>query len=64
VAAANDEIIQLKATINALRHELEVQRLDNQTHARQALSAANSEITQLRATVMSLREQLERYDAG
>jgi len=50
--------------INALRHDLEVQRLDNEEHARQELSAANNEINQLRATVVALREQLEQHDAG
>jgi hypothetical protein len=54
----------LKATIDALRQELEISRLDGEAQRQQALASASDQITQLRATVTALREQLEHGNAG
>ena len=57
--AANDEIAQLKGTVNALRDELERTRIGERERLQKALAAAGDEIRQLKETINSLRDQLE-----
>ncbi|MBI3941189.1 MAG: hypothetical protein HY315_10170, partial [Acidobacteria bacterium] len=57
---ADSEITQLKATVNALRDELEKTRIAEQERIQKAVAAANDEITQLKGTVNALRDELEK----
>ncbi len=57
--AANDEVSQLKATVNALRDELERMRIAERENTQKALAASGDEIRQLKETVNALRDALE-----
>lgn len=63
LSVAQAENAQLKATIIALREELEQMRIDKEFGVQQAVAANSDEVAQLRATIASLREGLEARDA-
>ena len=63
-AAIQAENSQLKATIVALRDELEQARIDREAGVQQAVALSADEITQLRAAIAGLREALEQKDAA
>ena len=56
------EIKHLKATIDALRSELENNRAGKQQSIQRAVADANDEIAQLKETIISLRKQLEQQN--
>ena len=60
VAAAHDEMSQLRRTIVAMREELESWRAQKQDAVQAALASSHDELGQLRATISALREQMEK----
>ncbi|MFC1561231.1 hypothetical protein ACFL4V_02015, partial [Candidatus Latescibacterota bacterium] len=63
MASANDEIIQLKATINALRDELELNKIKHEEKIQKLEQTARDEIKQLKQMIDILRTQLEEQYA-
>ena len=59
IAASHNEIQQLKATVAALRDNLEIARIDKENEIEKAVNRSNVEIAQLHATICALREQIE-----
>ncbi|MBM3221442.1 MAG: hypothetical protein FJZ38_22690 [Candidatus Rokubacteria bacterium] len=57
---ADDELRQLRATVVALREELDRTRVGEDTRVQHALSSAHQEIEGLRRTVQALRDELDR----
>lgn len=51
---------QLKATINALRLQMEEMQAQEGAHIQSALAANQAEIVQLKATINALRNEMER----
>jgi hypothetical protein len=56
----DDELRQLRATVVALREELDRARVSEETRVQHAMSAAHQEIAGLRQTVQALRDELDR----
>jgi len=56
---ASDELRELRATVIALRDELDRLRIGEDARRQQAVSAAHEEIQALRRTVQALRDQLD-----
>lgn len=63
-ARVGDEPRQLRATIVALREELDRARVDEETRVQHALSTAHQENDGLRRTVQALRDELDRTRIG
>jgi len=64
-APSNDgEVRQLRASVVALREELDRARVGEETRVQHALSAAQQEIEGLRRTVQALRDELDRARIG
>jgi hypothetical protein len=63
IANANDEIAQLKATIRALRDEMEHQKILCGEEIQELKRVAQDEQKQLQEVIQTLREQLERKNA-
>ncbi len=57
-ARANDEISQLKSTINALRNKLEEKQIENEGGIQQAKSLLSNEIIQLKDTISALHDTM------
>jgi hypothetical protein len=64
VVGANEELIQLRATIHALRNEMERQKASFDDRVQSIQTASRGEIGQLQLTIVELREQLEMQDAA
>ena len=60
VSVSEDEVKQLKGTVNSLREELERNDIEHQEAMQRATSLAQDENRQLKGTVNSLREELEK----
>ena len=58
-AAYEGEFAELKATITALRDELEESRHEGRAGAERALAHSAAEIAQLRQTAQALRDAIE-----
>ena len=58
-AITADEVAQLKATVAALRDQLEQARVVHDNALQAERQAAQDEIRQLRETIQALRDQLE-----
>jgi len=56
---ANDELRHLRATVAALRDELDRARIAEEARVQKVLSTARDEILTLRQTAQVLREQLD-----
>ena len=59
MAPANDEIVQLKATIGALRDELDRNKIAYEAKKQELKRAAHDEVKQLQQMIEALRKQLE-----
>ena len=57
---AQTEILHLKNTIQALRHELEAMRIGKNETVQAAIAAGANEARQLQATIAALRTELEQ----
>jgi len=62
VAAANEEVTQLKAAVQALRDEMDRVRSKHDESVQAIQTASRNEIRQLQRTIMELRECLEKQD--
>lgn len=60
----DDELRQLRATVVALREELDRARVGEETRIQHRLSSAHQEIEGLRQTVQALRDELDRARIG
>ena len=63
ISASHNEIRQLKATIAALRDNLEIARIDKENEIEKAVNTSNAEIAQLHDTIRALRGQVEALSA-
>ncbi|MBW1753735.1 MAG: hypothetical protein JRJ46_11705, partial [Deltaproteobacteria bacterium] len=58
-----DEIVQLKATISALREELEHNKIMYEEKIQEVKQVANDEINQLQLMIKAQRDQIETHHA-
>lgn len=56
---AHEELVQLRATIQALRDEMDRQKAKHEDAVQALHNAARSEMRQLQLTIVELRERLE-----
>ena len=59
VADANNQIVQLKASVSALRDELEANMIGHEQTVQDLERAARDESNQLKGAIATLRDQLE-----
>ncbi len=62
LAAARDEIAQLRGTVAALREKLEQLKVEDDRRLCAVEQAARDQARQLQEMILRLREQLERHE--
>jgi predicted phage gp36 major capsid-like protein len=64
LASANDQIIQLKATVTAMRDEMERTRMTFEEDIQRLEQVKRDEVSQLQHIIQALRKELEDCHAN